>query len=407
MKKTLITSTAALALLALPAAAQSVQQELSALRAQVNAQQSAIDALKSADKGRFVLSAGKGIELKFTGQINRGVLFTDDGENNDVFFVDNDNSSTRLNFSGKGQITQDVSAGAVFEVEFESNSTADISQNKSTNAADLKERKLEFYLESKTLGKLTVGQGDMASNGSSEVDLSGTTVVAYSGIADPASGILFYDQTTNALTTTKIGSAFNQFDGLSRQDRIRYDTPNFNGITLSASVGDGDISFGSDKADGDSEIWDVAARYDGQLGDVKVSAAAAYATSDEKEHQFSSSASFLHTTSGVSLTGAYAQRDIDSTDGRDPVFYYVKLGWQTENLSSWGKTAFAVDYSQNDDIVKLNDDATSYGLFVVQNIKAINSELYAGVRNYDYSSKVVGQDLDDVTAILVGGRLKF
>lgn len=407
MKKTLITSTAALALLALPAAAQTVQQELSALRAQVDAQQSAIDALKSADKGRFVLSAGKGIELKFTGQVNRGVLFTDDGENNDVFFVDNDNSSTRLNFSGKGQITEDVSAGAVFEVEFESNSTADINQNKSTNSAVLKERKLEFYLESKTLGKLTVGQGDMASNGSSEMDLSGTTVVAYSGITDPAGGILFYDKDAAALSTTKIGNAFSNFDGLSRQDRIRYDTPNFNGITLSASVGDGDISFGSDKADGDSEIWDVAARYAGQFGDVKVSAAAAYATSDEKEHQFSSSASFLHTTSGVSLTGAYAQRDIDSTDGRDPEFYYVKLGWQTENLSSWGKTAFAIDYSQNDDIVNLGDDATSYGLFVVQNINAINSELYAGVRNYDYSSKVGTQDLDDVTAILVGGRLKF
>jgi len=405
MKKTLITSTAALALFALPVTAQSVQQELSALRAKVDAQEAAIAELKSADKGRFVLSAGKGIELKFTGQINQGVLYTDDGENTDLFFVENDNSSTRLNITGTGRISEDVTAGTVFEVEIESNSTAEINQNNTNTSATFKERKLEFYLESKTLGKLSVGQGDMASNATSESDLSGTTVVGYSSVEDLAGGILFYDKTAGALSGTSVGSVFDNFDGLSRQDRIRYDSPKFQGFSLSASIGDGNLNFGSGAPDSDNEIWDVAARYDNTLGDVKISAAVAYAGSHESDHQFSSSASFLHTPTGLSVTGAYAQRDIDSTDGRDPVFYYVKLGWQTEALSSWGKTAFAVDYGQNDDIAVLDDEAQSYGFFVVQNIAAINSELYAGVRNYDYSA--TGQNLDDVTAILVGGRLRF
>jgi len=35
------------------------------------------------------------------------------------------------------------------------------------------ERKLEIYFDSKRLGRLWLGQGDTASNGTSEVDLSG------------------------------------------------------------------------------------------------------------------------------------------------------------------------------------------------------------------------------------------
>lgn len=402
MKLSIISSTAALTLLAMPAAGQSVQQELASLRAQLDAQQAAIEELKSADKGRFVLSAGKGIELKFTGQINQGVLFTDDGENSDIFFVENDNSSTRLNITGTGQITDDLSAGTVFEVEIESNSTAEVNQNNTNTTANFKERKLEFYLDSKTLGRLSVGQGDMASNATSETDLSGTTVVGYSGIQDLAGGILFTDGITGALTTTNVGRVFNNFDGLSRQDRVRYDSPKFAGFTVSASIGDGNINFGSGAPDSDDEIWDVAVRYAGKLGDIKIDSAAAYASSDESDHQFSSSASFLHEPTGLSLTAAYAERDIG---GRDPVFYYVKLGWQTRTLVPLGKTAVAIDFSQNDEILALDDEAQSYGVFAVQSIDRINSELYAGLRTYEYSAP--GSDFNDVTALLVGARIRF
>ncbi|PKP75025.1 MAG: hypothetical protein CVT84_05355 [Alphaproteobacteria bacterium HGW-Alphaproteobacteria-6] len=402
MKSSLFTSAAALVALAAPAAAQSVQAELAALRAKVDAQQTAIEELKGADKGRFVLSAGKGIELKFTGQINQGVLFTDDGENSDVFFVENDNSSTRLNITGTGQISDDLSAGTVFEVEIESNSTAEVNQNNTNTSATFKERKLEFFLASKTLGKLSVGQGDMASNATSESDLSGTTVVGYSAVEDLAGGIFFTNDANGALTTVKVGQAFDNFDGLSRQDRVRYDSPTFSGVTLSASIGDGNLDFGSGAPDSDDEIWDVAARYAGEIGSVKIDSAVAYATSDESDHQFSGSASLLHLPTGLSLTAAYAERDIS---GRDPVFYYVKLGWQTKDLSSWGKTAFAVDFAQNDDILALNDEAQSYGIFAVQTIDRINSELYAGVRSYEYSAP--GAAFNDVTALLAGARIRF
>ena len=48
------------------------------------------------------------VRLEISGQINRGVLLTDDGDRNDVFFVDNDNSSSRVRFVGKADLTDDV-----------------------------------------------------------------------------------------------------------------------------------------------------------------------------------------------------------------------------------------------------------------------------------------------------------
>lgn len=81
--------------------------------------------MKTDDKTRLVLS----------GQVNRGILITDDDENSNVFFVDNDNSSTRINLTGKTRFNQDIAVGGVIEVQFESNSTAEVSQDNSAMSA--------------------------------------------------------------------------------------------------------------------------------------------------------------------------------------------------------------------------------------------------------------------------------
>ncbi len=162
---------------------------------------------------RVVTSGIDGVKLSISGQVNRGVLFADNGDDSEVFHVDNDNSSTRIRFIGQGQLTEDFSVGTQIEVQFESNSTADISFDQDSPAGDnhFTERKLEIYFDSKRLGRLWLGQGDTASNGTSEVDLSGTSVVAYSGIADMAGGLEFSD---DGVLGPSIGDVFSQFDGL-------------------------------------------------------------------------------------------------------------------------------------------------------------------------------------------------
>lgn len=400
MKRTFILSSAALALMAAPALAGSaagcgtncqLQAELDALRAEVEALSKKVEA-GTADKKKFVQSGGTGIELKLSGQINRGVLFIDDGDQGDTFFVDNDNSSTRFRMTGSGNINEDVKAGIVFEVQFESNSTAAVNQTDgSVGPNNFTERKLEWYIDSKTLGRLTVGQGDMASNGTSEVDLSGTDVIAYSAVGDSAGGILFFDDgVANALSVVTVNDRFNNLDGQSRRDRVRYDTPEFAGFKASGSVGE----------DG---RWDAALRYAGDLGDVALEGAIAYSNDNNDDKLVNGSVSALHKTSGLNLTFAAGEQQ-DATEG---MFYYIKGGWQTKAITPLGKTAFAIDYYDGEDIGRVGTESMSYGIAVVQRIDKVGTELYGGARVYEVDEPGLGVNFDDVYAFLIGARIKF
>ena len=338
-----------------------------------------------------VKSGGDKVKLTVSGQVNRGILFTDDGDQTDIFHVDNDNSSTRVRLVGEAKPNDNLTIGSNIEVQFESNSTAAVNQNNKRNVGpnNFTERKLELYIDSPLAGRLTIGQGDVASNSTSEVDLSGTSVVGYSGVADFAGGILFRDSNGN-LTTTNVGDVFSNLDGLGRDDRLRYDTPSFSGFRFSTS-------FIAD------DRWDAAIRYGGDFGSVKAAAAIAYSdpNSNSVDNRVNGSVSLAH-ASGFNVTAA-AGRD-DRNDNRDPEFWYLKLGYQNQ-LNSWGNTALALDYYEGDDMGQAGDESASYGAFAVQQLDEFGTEFYLGLRNYELDRQ--GTDVDDVFAVLSGARVKF
>ncbi len=317
--------------------------ELDDLKAQVQILMQRIEKLEAKQQAaaevpptpaKAVSSGNDNIQLEVSGQVNRAALFVDDGDRSRFFHVDNDNSSTRIRFVGKGRLNDDFSAGTLIEVQFESNSTAaiDIDQDGEAGPNNFTERHLTAYLDSKRFGRLWLGQGDTASNGTSEVDLSGTSVVAYSGIEDLAGGISFKNAATQAKLVT-IGGAYNQFDGLSRRDRIRYDTPTIAGFKGSASFIQGDA-------------WDVALRYsaDYEAIGTKLTAAIAYAHGAQRFdlNQVNGSVSALH-SSGLSLTFAAGEQDLDArVVGDNPVTYYIKGGYQFKPFSI-GKTYLSLD----------------------------------------------------------------
>jgi predicted porin len=320
-------------------------------------------------------------------------LYVDNGDQDDFFHVDNDNSSTRVRFVGTGALTEDITVGSQIEVQFESNSTASIriDQDGSAGPNNFTERKLELYVDSKRFGRLWLGQGDTASNGTSEVDLSGTSVIAYSGTADMAGGIAFSD---NNVLGPIIGDVFSNFDGLSRDDRIRYDTPSFSGFKGSVSTIEGGAV-------------DAAIRFSGEIAGTKVVAATAWADASSKDannfKQYNGSVSVL-TPMGISVTGAVGTRDPDSGTGDDPLFYYAKLGY-TFDAVSFGSTSVAIDYQAVDDLDQDGDEGQTYGAFMVQRYDKIGAELYLGARNHELDRP--GSNFDDVLAVLVGGRVRF
>jgi hypothetical protein len=331
--------------------------------------------------------------LELSGQLNRGLLITNDGDDTDVFNVDNDNSSSRFRLEA-GYKNYGITVGTRIEVQVESNSTSDVNQNnKRDDDSDFFGlRKAELWFDT-PYGRLWLGQGSTASDGTAEMDLSGTDVITYSAINEFAGGILFYDDMANALTETTVGDVFANFDGLSRDDRIGYDTPTFAGFTLSSSwVTD--------------DRWDVAARYAGDFGGVKLAAALSYAKNEPSfDSQVTGSISALH-RSGINATFAGAFQDMDTDDDRDPYYLYFKLGY-TKKLISFGKTSFSIDYYYGEEINMAGDESQSIGFGVVQKVDAFATEFYVGLRNYDLDRDDAALELNNIFGVLTGARVKF
>ena len=303
-----------------------------------------------------------------------------------------------MRFVGTGKPSENITIGAQVEVQFESNSSGSVDQNNENNDVttnSFTERKLEIFFDHKKYGRVWLGQGDTASNDVSHVDLSGTTLIAYAGIHDLAGGMLFRNTTTNALSTVTVANAYSDIDGLSRDDRIRYDSPKFAGFQASISHVQGGEN-------------DYALRYSGQWGDFKTAAAAAWAniasTSTSTDFQTSGSGSALHVPTGFSLTLAGGQAHAKAVGRANPTFFYTKVGWQTK-LFEVGNSAFSIDCGFNNDRAQNDDEFQTIGIGVVQKIDAWGTELYLGFRNHQLNRSAT--QFDHINVGMAGARVKF
>ncbi len=359
---------------------------------------------------KVVTSAGDKVKVDVYGQVNRAVLYSDDGNRDEWYLVDNDNSSTRLGLNAKAGASDDLTAGGRVEVEFQSNDSNLVNQFDKSGVGDnnFRKRWLDFSLESKRFGSLFVGHGDTASNNTSETDLSGTGVVGYSSIADMAGGQIFYNDHTRSYdltggdpsTGTTVGDVFDNLDGLSRNDRVRYDTPRFYGFS-------GAVSAVADDAY-DASLW-----YSGQWAGVKLAAAASYVKPNDlkpaTDDQSSGSISALH-PSGLNLTlsgGVRSFRVESGSPGRDDAaFWYTKLGYR-KGFFDIGETRFSAEYGEYDDMAQNDDEATVYGLQAVQVIDRWGTEYYLGYRLHELERDAAEVDFEKIDSVMTGFRIKF
>ena len=342
------------------------------------------------------------LQITISGHINKGVLAYDDGmQTLDYWLVDNANSSTRARLQIYTAFGDDFAAGATLEGQWTPYSTGSINQTNRGNygGSNASLRKAEVWIgdnaDADRFGKIWIGQGSMASDGATEIDLSGTEVVGYSGVGDLAGGQLFRSAGTNILSTVMIDDAFSNLDGLSRLLRVRYDSPQIAGFSLSGSYGTKVVPTASGKPG-----WDAALRYTQNKNNTLFQAGLAFADSGNGKRLVAGSASLL-LPSDINFTVAGGRSKSGGVTSR---FIYGKVGYKAR-LNDAGVTALSVDYFHGQNFNSNGSRSRSYGLQIVQNFDYWKTELYLGLRRYEFSE--LANAYSDSVGIMSGARMKF
>ncbi len=372
---------------------------------------------------KTVVNGKSQVHLAITGQLSRVFRITGDGNTPKSHHTTNSFSGNRVRFIGTAKAWDSLTIGTRIEFQFNNRASNNSGNNTAGPALDedqgdgagIDQRSQDITFAG-AWGKIYMGKGDSASNGTSEVDLSGTIIASNPSVADMGFGGSFFlvdnlaagasqDPNINAAAAgPRASTVFTSFDGLSRTQRVRYDTPSFGGFKVSVGLNQGPRG-------------DAAIRYSGSFGGTKVSLGMAWSNRDGSTgttgNQYNGSGSVLH-SSGLNLTLAGGTREVEPAPvGRDdPQFFYVKLGYKAK-LSDVGTTNFFVNYQQTDDLDAEGDDATYWGFGVVQILKDYATELYATfsvVSLDDLTDTAVSPtagSFDDLTTGLVGARVKF
>jgi predicted porin len=327
-------------------------------------------------------ASASAFEFTLSGQVNRLIMNVDNGEESGVVNADNSVSGTRVRVKGNGDIGNDLTAGLYYEYQLQSNPSSKITADDLDSDGvggdvgggdDFSNRNANVWVQG-NFGRVTLGQGSGAADGSTEADLSGTTVIQY----PTSNGDLLGDVEYGDSGVT-VGDARSAFDGLGRNDNLRYD----------AAVGD--FSFAGSYGNGDKK--ELAARY--KLENLEVRAAWwDEASSGDGDRGAAISATWI-AENGINLTGEYSGTDASDDGADDPTNIYVKLGYKT------GKSSYGIDWSETQDLGP--GDGSSVSLAWVY-VPMSGIEVYA---SYRVESVDNVDDDDDIDAVIGGARVKF
>jgi hypothetical protein len=370
------------------------------------------------------------MSLTVSGQVTRSILYWNDGSDSGTYAgLDNHNQSTRFVFSGSAKISPNVTAGFEFMTEWAAGartsqvdqSTPDVfSTGTIANGADgvLAVRTANWWLEDKTLGRVTVGRLNVGGPVGT-IALGGISTVAHFSPGLVGGGFLV----TGPATGTRLGAIVGPTYGGDRIEGIRYDTANLGGFVGQATWGEDDV-------------WSASLRYAGEFGGIRVAAGIGYQVQDPSatqliqldtgarniDNEWSGSLALMHVASGLFAQGHYAESEFQN--GADAKFWMVQAGI-TKNWFGLGNTSFYGEYGEAQDYIKAGvagtfagfpaaaSDVTFFGLGVVQQIDAAAMELYLGWRRFESDvsgcANVTGcfngtQDLDLVHG---GARIRF
>ncbi len=317
------------------------------------------------------------VSLTVSGQVNEAIIFWDDGYENNIYVVSNNNGRSRFRFVGDAKIGNDWSAGYLLEIGARyanSGSRNQTTPGGGSNANQLDIRHSAWWLENKQLGRVWVGKTSSATDGITEINLANLNTV---GSGDAWIGGFFLRNANGTLSTNKWNSITPSFAGAwnidgDRNTVVRYVSPTYMGFTTSSAWGEDDF-------------WDTAIRYAGEFNGVRVAAGIGYKQqydnvgktgSDGSQcadlapanvnvsavdcHVISGSASIMHVPTGLFLNGSYAQYTDENrkqlyrnqfgagTNVQDEDTYWQIVGGIERNWFGIGKTTLYGEYARHE-----------------------------------------------------------
>ncbi|GMQ75715.1 MAG: hypothetical protein BMS9Abin01_0970 [Gammaproteobacteria bacterium] len=365
--------------------------------------------------------AAHAVKYKLSGQVNRAIVAADNGNDSDVQFIDNGASNSRWRMKGSEDIGNGMKVGFNWEWAAKTNAGGgDIGDSAKGLSQDLRLSEIWF---SGGWGKVSVGKGNGAGNGTTESDLSGTALSgSYNGRTDIGANIVWRTSRGAAITdgstpTTfspdgtgipviggtaagaKLDKAaglnrddtFSAWDAFSRYDRIRYDSPALGPVTLSVSAGAVDR-------------YEGAVRWSQGLGGGQISAGAFYGQEAGKvDSRYGGSIAYLFSF-GTNLVASYGSNEPVGKASTRSDTWYLKVGHK------WGNNAVSVGYGESEDVVPGFTD-TGFNIGFNHSLPKAKVDLYAG---YAFSEldlpstpAFAGVSAEDIQTFVVGGRLKF
>lgn len=272
------------------------------------------------------------LSLTMYGQIDRAVLFWNDGFDNGTRGVDNHTSSSRIGFAGQATIKPGWSAGYRLELDIGAPSSSDIFNGSSGEFGTTPFIRQSYWdIVSKDLGRVAVGFQSPATDDITIINL-GSQINDAAVHFNNAFKIRLDLLNPPIVTDLAWGKIAHNIDSL-RGNFIRYDTPSLYGFLLSTAWND--------------DVWDVALRY--QTGSDGFRFAGGFGYMKDAALRFQDirgSASLIHIPTGLYLSVAGGWRDASHTvalDGGDAYFYYAQAGISRQWIAA-GKTTFYVDH---------------------------------------------------------------
>lgn len=351
--------------------------------------------------------ASNAFDVELSGQVNKALMFFDDGNSTETTIVDNNANVTRFVLAGEQTLDNGLIASALLSAELSGgnnsatqtqNNTVGQSSTPTSNTASFAQEFARVGLAGEW-GALFLGRQDTAVDDVFYRDLGAAGDVLNPGFAAFGGGLSFKDSTgTNVTIGTSnaiVGDLAGGFNGdIELEDSIRYNSPDVNGFNGSLSISQG----------GDI---DAAVRYAAAYEGFEVDSAFGIgfensgATGSTAEETYYAAFSARH-ESGFAGTVSYIQQEQDgaAVGVDEPTGLYLKASYD------WDKYGVAVDYAQFEDVLgeAVDHELTSYGI-AGQMDMGNGVSVGALFRNFELDA--TGVDADDIQVFALNMNVKF